>query len=143
MDMQIGSASRRGFTLIELMLVLVILAVLAAVVVPRFATRSQQARETAAKADIASIELALDAFDVDTGRYPTSDEGLDALMRAPTNVQNWRGPYLKRTVSGDPWGKAYNYRCPGTHNPDSYDLYSYGPDTQDGGGDDIDNWSAR
>jgi len=141
-----GRAPRRparGFTLIELLLVLVILAVLAAMVVPKFTRRSEQAKATAAAADIASIEVALDAFEVDCGRYPTSEEGIRALLEQPAGVQGWMGPYLKRGVPKDPWGNAYMYRCPGQHNPNGYDLFSFGPDGQDGGGDDVDNWSER
>jgi general secretion pathway protein G len=133
----------RGFTLIELLLVLVILAVLAAVVVPKFTKRSEQARIAAAKTDIANLETVLDAFEVDVGRYPTTEEGLRALMEPPSNAKDWKGPYLKRPVVNDPWGNPYVYRCPGQHNTSSYDLLSFGPDGQEGGGDDIDNWSAR
>ncbi len=134
---------RSGFTLIELLLVLVILATLAAVVVPRFAKRSEQAKITAAGADIANLEVALDSFEVDTSRYPTTEEGLSALVEQPSNVTTWHGPYIKRGVPKDPWGNGYVYTCPGTHNTSGYDIYSFGPDGVDGGGDDIDNWSER
>lgn len=130
-----------GFTLIELLLVLVILGVLAALVVPRFTGRAEQAKNTAAKADIANISTALNAFEVDCGRFPTSEQGLAALMQAPPGVKGWQRPYLERLLN-DPWGNPYVYRCPGQHNVDSFDLYSYGSDGQDGGGDDIDNWSS-
>lgn len=133
----------RAFTLVELLLVLVILAALAAVVVPRFTKRSEQARVTAARADVANIEVALDAFEVDSGRYPASEEGLKALMEAPSGLTGWKGPYLKRVVGNDPWGKPYVYTCPGQHNADTYDLHSFGPDGQDGTEDDIDNWSPH
>jgi len=135
--------SRRGFTLIELLLVLVILAVLAAIVVPKFTKRSEQARVAAATSDISNIETALDAFEVDSGRYPSSEEGLKALVEQPSNAKDWKGPYLKRMVVNDPWGHPYIYRQPGQHNTSSYDLYSFGPDGQEGGADDIDNWSQR
>ncbi|WP_428937145.1 type II secretion system major pseudopilin GspG [Fontivita pretiosa] len=139
--MQTGKrARRRGFTLIELLLVLVILAVLASVVVPKFTARSEQARVTAAKTDIAQLETALDAFEVDNGRFPTTDEGLAALLQAPANVTNWRGPYIKRGLPKDPWGNPYVYVYPGTHNPNGYDLYSFGPDGREGN-DDITNWA--
>jgi len=134
--------ARAGFTLIELLLVMVIIAILAAVVVPKFVGRGQQARITAARADIASLELALDAMEIDTGRYPTTEEGLNALMQQPANVRDWHGPYLSRAPQ-DPWGNPYVYRYPGQHNPNGYDLFSMGPDMQEGGGDDIDNWSER
>lgn len=134
---------RRMFTLLELLLVLVILTALAGVVVPRFAQRGEQARITAALSDIASLEIALDAFEIDTGRYPTNDEGLRALIERPGDVRQWNGPYIRRGVPRDPWGNPYNYRQPGLHNPNSYDLWSYGSDGQDGTDDDIDNWSER
>ena len=137
-------AVRSGFTLIELLLVLVILSVLAAVVVPKFARRSQQARITAAGAEISSLELGLDVFEVDTGRYPTTEEGLAALIDEPADVNDWGGPYLKgEEVPIDPWGAEYIYKCPGDHNKDGYDIHSKGPDGQDGGDDDITNWSRR
>jgi len=143
MSVRRRSISRTAFTLIELLLVLVILAVLAAVVVPKFTNRSEQARVTAAKTGISSIETALDAFEVDTGRYPTSDERLDVLVNAPANVQNWHGPYLKGGVPTDPWGNPYVYRYPGQGNPQGFDILSYGPNGQEGGNDDIDNWSQQ
>ena len=132
---------RAGFTLIELLLVLVILAVLAAVVVPKFTSRGKQARETAASTDISNLETALDAFQVDTGRFPTSDEGLGALLTQPGNVKTWHGPYIKKQPI-DPWSNAYVYRYPGTHNPNSYDLFSMGEDGREGN-DDIDNWTQK
>lgn len=135
--------NRAGFSLIELLLVLVILAVLAAVVATRFTGRSEQARNTAARTDIASLETALDAFEIDAGRFPTSEEGLEALIEQPSGVQKdaWRGPYIKRGVPKDPWGNQYNYQQPGRHNTSSYDLSSSGPDGQAGTEDDIINWS--
>ena len=132
-----------GFTLVELLLVLVILAVLAAIVVPKFTKRSEQARIAAATTDIANLGTSLDAFEIDTGRYPTSDEGLKALMEQPGSIKEWKGPYLKRAIANDPWGNPYVYRSPGQHNSTSYDLYCHGPDGQEGGGDDIDNWSQK
>ena len=131
---------RNAFTLIELLLVLVILAVLAAVVVPKFAGRSEQARITAAKTDISMIEGQLDIFEQDCGRYPSTEEGVRALVEAPPNLPKWHGPYIKRGVPNDPWGNSYVYRYPGQHNANSYDLYSTGPDGREGN-DDIDNWS--
>src|SRR5436190_16336661 len=109
--------SQKGFTLIELLLVMVILVVLAAIVVPKFTGRSEQARLTAAKTDISAIDGALDAFEVDNGRYPSSEEGLGALISAPNGLAQWKGPYLKRNnVPVDPWGNAYVYKFPGQHN---------------------------
>ena len=138
-----GRSRPRGFTLVELLLVLVILAVLAVVVVPKFTGRSQQAKVTAAQTDIANIELALDSFEVDCSRYPTTQEGVQALVERPANLAEtvWKGAYLKRGLPNDPWGNPYVYRYPGQHNTGGYDLYSRGPDGQEGGGDDITNWS--
>lgn len=132
---------RCGFTLIELLLVLVILGVLAALVVPKFTNRSQQARETAAKTDVSRVQTSLSAFEIDTGRYPTTEEGLGALLTAPANLQGWRGPYLEGGQPKDPWGNQYGYKFPGQKNPSGFDLYSFGPDGRDGGTDDIGNWS--
>ena len=131
---------RSAFTLIELLLVLVILGVLAALVVPRFTGRSQQARETAAKAGISSIETAVKMFETDTGRFPSTEEGLEALVTAPPSVENWRGPYLERGIPKDPWGKTFEYRQPGQQNVGSFDLFSLGPDGREGN-DDIGNWA--
>ena len=131
----------RGFTLVELLLVLVILAVLAVVVVPKFTGRSQQAKVTAAQTDIANLEVAIDAFEVDCSRYPATQEGVAALVQQPSGLVEWKGPYLKRGVPKDPWRSLYVYRYPGQHNPNGYDLYSLGPDGQEGGGDDIGNWT--
>ena len=136
-------AAARGFTLIELLLVLVILTALAAMVVPRFPERLKQAKITAARSDIASIELALDVFETDCGRYPTNEEGLRALLEPPGNVTDWHGPYLKKGLPKDRWGNPYVYRYPGPHTPTAYDLHSFGPDGQDGGDDDITSWSEE
>ncbi|HOK94884.1 MAG TPA: type II secretion system major pseudopilin GspG [Anaerohalosphaeraceae bacterium] len=132
-----------GFTLIELLLVLVILAALATVVVPKFTKRSEQAKITAAQTDIANMEVVLDAFEIDTGRYPTTSEGIRALVEQPSNADGWKGPYLKRGVPKDPWGNEYIYRQPGQHNEFGYDLSSPGPDGQPGTTDDIINWSLE
>ena len=131
-----------AFTLIELLLVLVILTVLAAVVVPKFTNRSEQAKETAARTDISAIEGALDTFEVDNGRYPTTEESLRALVEQPPSAKTWKGPYIKRGIPKDPWGNLYIYRYPGQHNVNGYDLHSMGPDGHEGS-DDIDNWSQQ
>ena len=130
----------KAFTLIELLLVVVILAVLAAVVVPKFTGRSEEARVSAAKTDVSSIELALDTYEIHVGKYPTTNDGLDALIDEPSNVTGWKGPYLKRGVPKDPWGNEYNYNQPGQHNEYGYDLSSNGPDGNEGTDDDIINW---
>jgi len=133
-----------GFTLIELMLVLVILATLAAIVLPKFTGRSQQAKITSAKTQISQFEVALDAFEIDLGRYPTSAEGLRALVEKPSSDSDgWQQAYLKRDIPQDPWGNDYQYRYPGQYNENGYDLYSVGPDHKLGGDDDIKNWSDR
>jgi general secretion pathway protein G len=130
---------QQGFTLVEMLLVLVILATLAAIVIPKFAGRSQQAKVTAAQSQISSLELALDAFEVDNGYYPKSG-ALNDLIQAPANSPNWKGPYLPKAVPLDPWGNAYTYEYPGKHNGSSYDLLSNGPDGRSGTEDDINNW---
>ena len=136
--------NKRGFTLIEIMLVVIIIAVLAAMVVPSFAGRSDQARRSAVQADIeANLAVALDLYDLDNGSFPTTAQGLKALIEKPDKTSippNWNGPYLKkRRIPIDPWGNEYFYVSPGEHNPQAYDLFSYGPDGQESD-DDIHNW---
>jgi general secretion pathway protein G len=134
----------QGFTLIELLLVVVIIGILAAIVVPKLAGRSEDARVGAAKAQISAFRTALGTYEVDNGRYPTSDQGLQALMTKVATApepKNWKGPYLDAQtteVPKDPWGFPYIYRFPGERNPNGYDLYSVGPDGQPGTEDDID-----
>lgn len=130
---------RSGFTLIELLLVLVILGILAAIVVPKFAGRTEDARKTAAATQISSFGTALDAFEVDNGYYPKGKSALGDLVIAPRDAQSWKGPYLKE-LPKDPWGNDYIYECPGRVNKTSYDLSSPGPDGKPGNEDDITNW---
>jgi general secretion pathway protein G len=131
-----------GFTLVELLLVLVILGTLAALVLPKFTGRTEQARITAAQTQIATFGTALDAFEIDTGSYPTGRAGLQSLVTAPGDVQGWRGPYLKSDIPLDPWGNAYGYEFPGRLNPAGYDLRSSGPDGQPNTADDIVNGTS-
>lgn len=135
---------RRGFSLIELLLVLVILSVLAAIVVPKFTGVSEKSRVTKAETEIANMGTALARFEIETGRFPSTDEGLQSLVQQPGGLAEgkWGGPYLERGVPKDPWGKPYVYRFPGTHNVSGYDLYSMGPDGNDGK-DDITNWMQQ
>jgi general secretion pathway protein G len=130
-----------GFTLIELLVVMVIIGLLAALVGPRFIRQEEKAKIKAAKAQIELLSTALDTFRLDVGRYPGTEEGLEALRTKPGGLERWDGPYLKKDVPLDPWGKAYAYKSPGEHGP--FDIVSYGADGVSGGeGDnhDITNW---
>jgi general secretion pathway protein G len=128
---------RRAFTLVELMLVVTIIGILAALVIPKIVGRSEQARITAAYADVhGGIKTALDAYEVDNGFYPRS---LQELITQPSNARNWHGPYLD-SLPVDPWYNPYIYYFPGKHNPNSYDLLSMGTDGKEGTDDDIGNW---
>ncbi len=131
-----------GFTLIELLLVLVILGTLAAIVVPQLAGEGKEAKITATKATLRNIENALDRYEQHNDAYPATDLGLDALVTAPTDKPNWKGPYLK-TAPKDAWNNPFSYRCPGEKNTKTFDLWSGGPDGQQGGGDDIVNWTEE
>ena len=132
-----------GFTLIEVMVVVVILSILAAIVVPKIMDRPEQARITKAKSDIRALEAALNLYRLDNMVYPTTDQGLDALVSAPTDApepKNWKeGGYLDR-LPADPWGNAYLYLSPGSHG--AIDIYSSGPDAQSTD-DDIGNWNLE
>lgn len=128
----------QGFTLIELLVVLVILGLLAGLVGPRVVEYLGGARSKTAAVQIENLGAALDLYRIDMGRYPSSNEGLQALVSAPSGGSGWNGPYLgKGEVPQDPWGNEYQYRSPGQHG--EYDLYSLGADNREGGdGDDAD-----
>jgi general secretion pathway protein G len=135
---KVSSKGKRGFTLLELMVVMVILGLLGALVLPRFMGKIGQAKNKAAYTQIAYLEIALDSFYLDVGRYPTSSEGLDALITNPAGISEWNGSYLKKIeVPLDPWKNEYHYVSPGNHG--DYDLSSDGADGTEGGdGDDAD-----
>lgn len=132
--------NEKGFTLIELMLVVIIIGALVAMVLPRLAGRTEQARNQAAQADIRSnIATALKLYELDNGAFPSTSEGLNALLTKPGNARSWRGPYLEKKPL-DPWDREYKYESPGTHRPQDYDLFSLGRDGQAGTSDDVTNW---
>jgi general secretion pathway protein G len=125
----INKARRQsGFTLVELLLVLTILAILAAIVLPRMTGSTERARTTAAQTQVSTLGTALGAYEVDTGSYPRGRDGLQALMVKPRDAINWHGPYMEKEIPPDPWGHPYVYECPGKHNPSGYDLLATGPD---------------
>jgi general secretion pathway protein G len=136
--------SQRGLTLVEILLVVVIIGVLAAMVIPNLAGRGEEARLKTAKVDIdANLSMALDMYELDNGRFPTTEQGLKALVTEPTEApvpKSWNGSYLKKkAIPKDPWGNDYVYLSPGTRNKEDYDLSSVGPDGVESE-DDITNW---
>ena len=124
-----------GFTMIELLLVLVIIGLLAGIVLPKFAGRTEKAKVRATEAQLASFNTAITVFEIESGRFPRSDEGLEALVQKPSDLDDWsqQMPYIPK----DPWGSAYVYVYPGRDNPDGYDLYSPGPDKRSNTDDDV------
>ena len=137
------SNRQAGFTLIELLVVMVILGLLAALVVPSYMRQGDKARVTTTRAQIEMIGTALDTFRLDIGRYPTSQEGLEALRERPSGVDRWDGPYLKKEVPKDGWGNPFLYRSPGEKEP--YELQSYGADGVAGGSGinaDLNSWEG-
>jgi general secretion pathway protein G len=131
--------NKKSFTLIELMLVVIIIGALVAMVMPRLTGRSEQARVSAANADVrANIATALKLYELDNGSFPTSSEGLEALFSKPASAASWNGPYLERKPL-DPWGREYKYHSPGEHRTADYDLYSLGKDGTESS-DDVTNW---
>lgn len=131
--------SNMGFTLIELMLVVIIIGALSAMVLPRLVGRAEQARVSATRADIrANIATGLKLYELDNGTFPSTDEGLAALLSQAPSAVNWNGPYLESKPI-DSWGREYQYESPGSHRTQDYDLFSLGKDGKEGG-DDITNW---
>ena len=130
-----------GFTLLELLVVMVIIGLLVGYVGPRYFSQIGKSETKAARSQIDSLERALDQYRLDTGHYPTTEQGLAALNARPADEPRWGGPYLRKAVPPDPWGKPYLYRQPGEHG--EFDLYSFGKDGQPGGQDDavdVVNW---
>lgn len=136
--------SRAGFTLLELLVVIVIIGLLVSIVGPRFFGQVGKSKSKTAKVQIESLEKALDLYRLDLGRYPTTELGLAALNARPQNESKWNGPYLKKDVPLDPWGKPYLYKQPGEHG--EFDLISLGSDGQPGGtgeAADVTNWESQ
>jgi len=136
---------RAGFTLIELLVVIAVIAILASLVSPMVFQNVGDAKSTAARAQIEIFALALDAYRLDNGAYPSTDSGLTSLRTRPVaeDAPGWRGPYLRREIPLDPWDQPYVYRSPGIVNPESYDLLSYGRDGVEGGESedaDVESW---
>ena len=143
MKTQLHQTRSGGFTLIEIMVVVIVLGILAATIIPQFIGTKKDAQVSAAKSSIAELESALERFYIHMDRHPTTEEGLKVLVEAPSgDGKKWQGPYVK-LLRPDPWGNPYQYRSPGIHHPSSFDLWSRGSDGADGGeGDaaDLGNW---
>jgi general secretion pathway protein G len=133
--------TNQGFTLLELLVVMVIIGLLAGYVGPKYFAQIGKSETKTARAQVDALGKALDQYRIDTGRYPSSEQGLVALNKNPSNEKKWDGPYLKKAVPNDPWGFSYHYQSPGEHG--DYDLYSLGSDGQLGGtkeAQDVVNW---
>ncbi|MFO7189973.1 MAG: type II secretion system major pseudopilin GspG [Pseudomonadota bacterium] len=133
----------RGFTLLELLVVMVIIGLLAGYVAPRYFSQLGKSEVRTAQAQINALSKALDHYRLDVGHYPSTEQGLEALVKRPENEPKWNGPYLEKAVPLDPWGKPYQYRYPGQYG--EYDLFSFGKDGQPGGTDhaaDITSWGS-
>lgn len=130
-------SARRGFTLLELLVVMVIIGLLAGYVGPKFFGQIGKSEVKAAKAQLDALQKALDQYRIDVGRYPSTDQGLAVLVTKPADEPKWGGPYLSKALPKDPWGNDYQYRSPGEHG--EYDVYSFGRDGRPGGeGEDAD-----
>ena len=133
-----------GFSILELLLVLVILGILAGIVGVRFAGQSGKAKVTATRTQLSYLEQGLGNYEIELGVYPKTNEGIKALRERPNSVDEddyRKGGYLTKDIDNDAWGNPWQYRYPGEKNEDGYDLYSFGPDGKQGGDDDITNWS--
>ncbi len=143
MKIKLNRKSNRGFTLMELLVVVIILGVLAATIIPQFMGTTQEAKVSAAKANISQLETALERFNLHMDRFPTTEEGLKVLVDAPAGEDaKWKGPYIT-VLRNDPWGNPFQYRIPGTHSKARFDIWSRGADNADGGegdGADLGNW---
>lgn len=140
----INKKCKKGFTLMELLIVLVIIGLLAALVGPTLYQRIKPAKQSAAKAQIQNFMTALDSYFIDIGRYPTTQQGLKSLRQKPDGIKKWIGPYLKKELPNDPWGHAYQYKAPGRNG--GYEIISYGANNLEGGdGEDADiaSWEAQ
>lgn len=126
----------KAFTLIELLVVIMIIAILAAMIVPRIISRQAEAKIGAARSDLVNLRKMLDTYRLDVGYYPTSDEGLEALRTQPADANGWKGPYVTKPIPLDPWGREYIYDWPGPDGDDSFVLLSYGSDGNPGGVED-------
>lgn len=131
--------ANRGFTLIEMMIVVIIIAALAGMVVPRLIGRSEDAKKKIARADVATLSTALNLFRLDNERYPSNAEGLDALLRKPANSGATGEPYIEKRAI-DPWKRPYRYEAPGSRSTGAFDVFSAGPDGNDRTEDDVGNW---
>jgi general secretion pathway protein G len=137
-DRRSPSWTRHGFTLLELLVVILIIGLLTGIVAPRFMSQISRSEVTTARAQMDAFRKAIEAFRIDNGRYPTTAEGLDALVVAPSGAARWNGPYLQGAIPADPWGTKYQYQAPGPSGRD-YQILSYGRDRAPGGtGDDAD-----
>ncbi len=136
-------AAQRAFTMIEIMVVVIVIAILAAIIMPQFIGTTDDAKISTAKANVAELASAIQRFNLNLDRFPTTEEGLKVLLTAPTGEENkWRGPYVDK-IPIDPWGNPFQYRAPGVHQTATFDIWSRGADNADGGegkNADIGNW---